>query len=82
MFVLNQRHLHDTVSPGRGIHGSGNGSMETAVILLSIIPSNSLEDIVLQSSQLWNLKGGSLDFQRGYTFTAEGTAKVPASYRL
>ena len=56
--------------------------METAVILLSIIPSNSLEDIVLQSSQLWNLKSGSLDFQRGYTFTAEGTAKVPASYRL
>ena len=37
---------------------------------------------MLQSSWLWNLKGGSLDSQRGYTFTAEGTAKVPASYRL
>ena len=82
MFVLNQRHLHDTVFPVGGIHGSGNESMETAVIPLIIIPSNSLEDVVLQSSQLWNLNGGSLGFQRGDTFTPEGTAKVPANYRL
>lgn len=61
MFVLNQKHLHDIVSQVGRIHGSGNGSMETAVIPLTIIPSNSLEDVVLQSSQLWNLKGGSLD---------------------